>query len=347
MLIAEQVMKPTVFILFLSFTVLVYPQTGGDNTYEFLNMSTFSTASSLGGYTVSLESENPSYAFYNPALLGPQNNGSIAINYSNYLAGINYGSAIYSLSFEKYGSFAGGIHYLNYGKFDRADPSGNITGTFRASEYALNLIWSYRIDSVFNAGINVKPVFSFLESYSSIGIAMDIGARYKSKDGLYSAGLVIRNIGIQLSTYYGNRDNLPFEIIAGGSARLAHAPFRFSVTARHLQKYRLIHEYLDPEENGLKTYDGFSEVAENLFRHLSFGVEFIPSNNFYIAAGFNYKQRKELALDARASTVGFSLGAGLKLSSFELGLSRSKYHLSGSHTNLSLLLKPGLLLRRN
>ena len=259
-----------VLLFYTNMALVSYAQTGGDNTYEFLNLSTFSHVSSLGGMNVSLNSENPSYSLYNPALLGSMNNRNLALNYSNYIAGINYGSAIYSKYFEAYGSFAAGINYLNYGKFDRADPSGNLNGSFSASEYAFNIIWSYSIDSLINAGINIKPVFSHLDKYNSLGIAFDLGISYRSRDGLYSAGLVIRNIGTQISTYSGVRDRLPFEIIAGGSARLAHAPFRLSLTAGNLQKYRLIHEYLDPEDSEVQTYNGAGEIAEKILRHLIF-----------------------------------------------------------------------------
>ncbi|MEE4115624.1 MAG: type IX secretion system protein PorQ [Marinilabiliaceae bacterium] len=339
--------KLRIYIVLLSFALGAAAQTGGDNTYEFLNLSTFSRVSSLGGMNVSVNTGNPSFSLYNPALLGRLMHRNLALNYSNYIAGINYGSAIYTKHIETYGSFAAGINYLNYGKFDRADPSGNINGSFTASEYALNLIWSYAIDSLFNAAINIKPVFSHLDSYNSLGIAFDLGVSYRSRDGLYSAGLVVRNIGTQISTYSGVRDRLPFEIIAGASAMLAHAPFRLSLTARNLQKYRLIHEYLDPEESGAQSYKGAGEVAENILRHLIFGLELLPSDNFYIAAGFNYKLRKEMVLESRGSTVGFSLGAGIMLSNMELSMSRSRFHLAGSQTSISILLKPGLFDRKN
>lgn len=340
-------MRIKVLLILLLFSPVLFSQTGGDNTYEFLNLSTHSLISSLGGTNVSLDNNDPSLALYNPSILKSESSGALALNYGNYLAGINYGSAIYALDKGRLGTFAAGINYLNYGKFDRTNTSGAIIGSFRASEYALNLLWSYRIDSVFRAGINLKPVFSHLDNYNSFGLLLDIGAHYSSKDGLYSAGLVIRNFGTQITSYTGIYDKVPFEIILGASAKLAHAPFRFSLTARHLERYDLIHQYLEPDQHYATLPSGIEEITENIMRHLIFGVEFIPSQNFYVSGGFNYQRRKELALESRTSTVGLSLGAGIKLSSFDLSISRTRYHLAGSLTNISLLLKPAILRGRN
>ena len=153
-----------------------------------------------------------------------------------YFAGINYGLAMYSRTFNQAGNFAAGLTYLNYGTFTESDPTGLITGDFKAAEYAFSFIYSRKIDSLFTLGVNFKPVLSHLESYTSIGFAFDIGASWHNSSNLFSTGLVIKNVGYQITTYAGEpRQNLPFAIQAGFSQRLAHAPFRFSFTLNHLQ----------------------------------------------------------------------------------------------------------------
>ncbi len=326
-------------VLLFSFNCL-YPQTGGDNIYEFLNLGPNAYLSSLGGFNISTFSQDPSLAMINPALSGEMTHGKMALNYVNYFAGINYGSALYSHYYDSLGSFTAGINYLNYGKFDRADEAGNINGNFTASEYAFNIIYARQIDSSFSFGANFKPVISQLENYISVGMALDIGASYRSRDGSLSAGLVIRNMGFQIKRYTANNEKLPFEIMAGISSRLRHAPFRFSLTARHLEKYDLIYDY--SEQYGDQEYSGIEKTAENIMRHLVFGAELIPTENFYLSAGFNYQRRKELIYEARASTVGFSMGAGIKTSLLDISFSRARYHLAGSSTNFSLLIKPAL-----
>src|SRR5664280_144676 len=146
-----------------------FSQTGGDNIYEFLNLTHSGLVSSLGGTNVSLSGNDLNLAYHNPALLNSGMNKTLALNYVNYFAGINYGLAMYSKSYPETGNFALGLTYLNYGSFTETDASGIITGNFSAAEYALSIIYSREIDSLFTVGVNFKPVLSNLEKYTSFG----------------------------------------------------------------------------------------------------------------------------------------------------------------------------------
>lgn len=323
-----------------------FSQTGGDNVYEFLNLTHSGLVSSLGGTNVSLQGNNLNLAYHNPALLNSGMNKSLALNYVNYFAGINYGLAMYSRSYPGTGNFAAGLTYLNYGSFTETDASGIITGSFSAAEYALSLIYSRQIDSLFSIGITFKPVLSQLEKYTSFGFAFDLGASWHNRSNLFSAGMVIRNAGYQVTTYAGEpHQKLPFEIQAGISQKLAHAPFRFSLTLRHLEKFDLTYQYNIPStsENN-KVSSGF---LENTMRHAILGVELIPHKNFYFSAGYNYQRRKELAIESKVSTVGFSWGFGINTSFLNIEFGRATYHLAGSSTNVSLILKTDMFYKRS
>jgi len=65
-------------------------------------------------------------------------------------------------------------------------------------------------------------------------------------------------------------------------------------------------------------------------------VEILPSDNFSIRAGYNFQRRQELKFDERLSTVGFSLGFGLKVKRFRLDFATSRFHLAGSSNLFSL-----------
>jgi hypothetical protein len=323
-----------------------FSQTGGDNVYEFLNLTHSGLVSSLGGTNVSLQGNNLNLAYHNPALLNSGMNKSLALNYVNYFAGINYGLAMYSRSYPGTGNFAAGLTYLNYGSFTETDASGIITGSFSAAEYALSLIYSRQIDSLFSIGITFKPVLSQLEKYTSFGFAFDLGASWHNRSNLFSAGMVIRNAGYQVTAYAGEpHQKLPFEIQAGISQKLAHAPFRFSLTLRHLEKFDLTYQYNIPSisENN-KASSGF---LENTMRHAILGVELIPHKNFYFSAGYNYQRRKELEIESKVSTVGFSWGFGINTSFLNIEFGRATYHLAGSSTNVSLILKTDMFYKRS
>src|SRR5665648_255008 len=126
--------KKGLYILF--FSIIMSPsfsQTGGDNVYEFLNLAHSGFVASLGGSNVSLQGNNLNLAYHNPALLNSGMNKSLALNYVNYFAGINYGLAMYSRSYPATGNFAAGLTYLNYGSFAATNASGIITGSFSAA----------------------------------------------------------------------------------------------------------------------------------------------------------------------------------------------------------------------
>lgn len=334
----------------LFFSIIVSPafsQTGGDNVYEFLNLTHSGLVSSLGGTNVSLPGNNLNLVYHNPALLNSSMNKTLALNYVNYFAGINYGLAMYSKSYEGVGNFAAGLTYLNYGSFTQADASGVITGDFSAAEYAFSMVYSREIDSLFSIGVNFKPVLSHLEKYTSFGFAFDIGASYHNRSNLFSTGLVIRNAGYQVTTYAGEpRQNLPFEIQAGVSQMLAHAPFRFSLTLKHLEKFDLTHEYKDPAST-VSTNAVSSGFSENMLRHIILGVELIPHKNFYFSGGYNYQRRRELEIDSKVSTVGLSWGFGIKTSWLDIEFGRATYHLAGSSSHVSLILRPDLIYKKN
>lgn len=324
-----------------------FSQTGGDNIYEFLNLTHSGLVSSLGGSNVSFQGNNLNLAYHNPALLNSGMNKSLALNYVNYFAGINYGLVMYSGSAEGTGNFAAGLTYLNYGSFTGTDASGIISGSFSAAEYAFSLIYSRELDSLFSVGINFKPVISHLEKYTSIGFAFDLGASYHNRSNFFSAGLVIKNAGFQITTYAGEpRQKLPFEIQAGISQRLAHAPLRFSLTLKHLEKFDLTHHFRAPGTTG-NTKPESSDFTENLMRHVVLGLELIPHKNFYFSGGYNYQRRSELKVDSKVSTVGFSWGFGINTSWMDIEFGRATYHLAGSSTHVSLVLRPDNIYKRN
>jgi len=332
--------RPLLAYFFLLAFLPVSGQTGGDNTFEFLNLSHSAFATATGGMTVSQGRNDLSLPYFNPALLTGSMNNDISLSFSTYFAGINYGYAAWARDMDKRGTMAAGLSFISYGSFTEADAEGNITGTFTASEYAFNLIWAMQIDSSFTVGVNLKPVFSHLERYFSAGICADIGAVYHNERLLLDAGLVIRNAGFQIKTYTGEGgEPLPFEIIAGATKRLAHAPFSFSLTLRHLEKPDLTHDY----DTGDDIPSG--GFGENLLRHVIFGIEILPADILWLGVGLNYQRRSEMRIEQRAGMTGFTAGFGIRTRAFELAYGRDAYHLAGASNHITITLRPELILK--
>jgi hypothetical protein len=346
--IARKIMacrKTTILGLFLLITACqMHAQLGGSSTYSFLNLTNSARVASLGGKTISSWDDDLNLPFNNPSLLNDSMDGHLVVNYVNYFSDINYGYVSYARHIEKLGNFAAGLHYINYGQFIAADPVGAITGNFTASEYALNLIWSRPIDSLFHVGVNVKPVYSVLESYQSFGLLADAGITFVNRKKLFTASLVFRNFGSQLKAYHDhNREPVPFEIIIGISQKLEHAPFRFFVLAQNLQRLDLTWDETGDQNNQLDPLSGdplpennVEVIADKVMRHMIFGLEFVPIDHFYLRAGYNYQRRQEMKISSNVAMVGFSWGFGLRISKFHLSYGRATYHLAGASNHFSI-----------
>ncbi|MCK3682539.1 type IX secretion system protein PorQ [Maribellus sp. YY47] len=333
-------MRKVYLILWLGFLALAgRSQIGGEHTYQFLELTNSARIAALGGTQIAVpDSGDLNLPYHNPSLLAAGMSNKLLVNYVNYLADVNYGYASYAKTYEGIGNFAVGVHYINYGKFDEATEAGELTGaTFNAAEYALNLIYSNQYKRL-KYGMILKPILSSFETYQSVGIAADLGVNFTSKSGYTTLALVARNMGTQLSTYYdgANRESIPFNLQAGISQRLEHAPVVLMATLQNLNHWKLYTPEEDPEFNTETIYERDESFTKQFMRHLVFGVELLPSPNFTLRVGYNYQRRQELKFDDKASTVGFSAGFGLKIKRFRLDYGISRFHLAGSSNLFSV-----------
>ncbi|MCB2194540.1 MAG: type IX secretion system protein PorQ [Bacteroidetes bacterium] len=338
----NKVIRAFITFVMLAFSMQVSAQIGGNHTYDFLNLVHSARAASFGGDVIAIDDNDYNLTYHNPALLNPEMNHSLVLNYVNYFTDINYGYASYATEINNKGIFSGGINYINYGNFTAADEKGIITGEFKAAEYAINLMYSRAIDSTIRLGVNAKPVISTLEKYTSLGIAFDIGAVYHKPGNLFSAALVLKNIGMQLKGYTSERESLPFNIQLGISQKLKHAPLLFTVTFDHLENWSLSYDKpeeesaLDPLSGTEAEESNLDKIADEFMRHVILGVELNPLENFYLRAGYNYRRRQEMLIESKTSTIGFSWGFGVKISKFHLSYGRSTYHLAGATDHFSI-----------
>lgn len=333
------VRKFYLFIFIVSMAFVSRAQIGGEYTYQFLDLTNSARIAALGGTQVAIsDSIDLNLPYNNPSLLHREMSNRLLVNYVNYLADVNYGYVSYARSYDGIGNFAVGMHYINYGKFQEALESGELTGaTFKAAEYALNLIYSNSYKRI-NYGANLKPVFSSFESYQSFGIAADVGVNFISKSGYTTVAMVAQNFGTQITTYYqnGDRESIPFNLQIGISQRLKHAPVMFTATMQHLNHWDLASSDEEPEFNTETIYQYEESFVKQFMRHMVLGVELAPSKNFVLRAGYNYQRRQELKFDDKASTVGFSAGFGVYIKRFRLDYGISRFHLAGSSNLFSL-----------
>ena len=333
-----------VFLVFIS--VLSNAQIGGSNTYEFLNIPISARVAALGGSVIAVNDNDPTLSFTNPSLLNKEMNGMLTFSYLNYFSDINHGFFSYVKDYKRVGTFSLGMKYLNGGTVLETDEGGNELGNFSmASEYAFVLGWAKQIDTSFSVGVNLKPIYSKLYTYNSAGIAFDFSATYYNKQKGFTASLLIKNVGAQLSPYVegGDKEPIPFEIQGGISKKLKHVPFRLSIDLIQLQNWNLAYNDSAAVTNSITTLSDEDKQERNRtgfidegFRHLVFGGEFVPSKSFMLRFGFNYRRRAELAHEIKPGLIGFSWGLGFRIKKFHVSYGSAKYHLAGPSNHFTV-----------
>jgi len=308
---------------------------GSSPAYNFLNIPTSATAYGLGGINITNIHDDVNNIDQNPALLGPELEMQLGLNYMHYIGGSNFAGAKFANRASDRSAWAAGIQYFGYGEMKAADVTGNITGTFSPKDVMVNAMYSHDITDRLRGGINLKWVYSQYDEWSAMALATDLGLNYYNPDNDMSLSLVVANLGGQIKRFNERYDRLPIDVRLGWAKSFGTLPFRFSVTAWNLTKWKL--PYYD---NGDGSTDAKpvrkDSFGSNLFRHLIFGVEYVPSQNFHIGLGYNYKTRTDMSTYSRSFLSGFSLGAGIKVNRFGISVALAQPHTGATTVMLNL-----------
>ena len=334
------------WLLAVSLKAQAQVSNAGRSVFSFMSLPVSSRLNALGGSNVSLSDGDISMGMCNPALLHEQSHMVLQLNYSYYLPGTMFGSALYGHNFgrskiepakdgepDKPNYFAVGIHYLDYGKMQYADMDGNLTGgSFGARDILVDVMYARQLHPCWKVGITLKPVYSIYEAYSSFALGADVGAHFQTKDSTFQMGLVLANIGWQLKGFYSeeggsNHEMLPLNLQLGLTYRVKHAPLRFHLQIHNMQTWYLNYEWTsldkDPTKGEYIPHD--VKWYDMLFRHTIWSLEIVPkSEKFYIAFSYNHRRRAELNLIDQRSLAGFALGAGVKIKQVRVGFAISQ-----------------------
>lgn len=364
-------MRKYVLIILIACSNLAAGQvsSGGRSVFSFMNLPASSRINALGGSNVSLSDGDISMGMCNPALLHNETHMVMQLNFSYYLPGTMFGSALYGHNFGRSGIekpyegegepdkpnyFAVGIHYLDYGHMKYADNDGNLTGgSFGARDILIDVMYARQLHPCWKVGVTLKPVYSVYESYSSFAIGADVGAHFQTRDSTFQMGLVLRNIGWQLKGFYSeeggsNHELLPLNLQLGLTYRVKHAPLRFHVQIHNMQTWNLNYEWTGIVKNPttgdiiphkVKWYD-------MLFRHTIFSLEIVPkSEKFYLAISYNHRRRAEMNLTDQRSIAGFAFGAGVRIKQARIGFAMSQMTKSNFSYQVGLTLDINSLMK--
>lgn len=296
--------------------------------------------------------DDAAFVTQNPALINDSMAQRVNISFCNYIGNVRHSYVGYVHSLGKRGTLYGSVASMGSSDMQATDVYGNPTGsTFSARDLSLIVGYGHTWKWL-HYGATLKVIQSNLATgyaANATGIAADMGLAYRSKDSLFGAGLVFKNIGAQVDAYTAAQGTgpLPFEIQAGITNKLRYMPLRFSLQLVQLNRWNLI--YTDP--NAPIEYDlagnpiePKSTLVDNIFRHTVFGGEFLFGRGFRIRGGYNHLRRMELRPEQRAMLTGFSLGFGIRTRRFAFDYGYGSYGTSGPayahHFGLTLDLNP-------
>lgn len=311
-------LKATLFLILL--LPLTAKAQGGESAFNFLRLPYSSRAAALGGSNISVVDDDLSLSMHNPALLINAADKTIDLSFMTYMSGSKVAGAAFNKTFGERSAGAVAARYVDYGKFDGYTQDNIFTGTFRAMDMELSVMYSYLFSERWSGGVAGKFIYSQYESLNSLAIGVDLGINYYDPENDFSASLAVKNLGGQVMTFEEEHEIMPIDIQLGITKRLAHAPILLSVTLTDLHRWRSTDFY-----NADGSKDNFGQL---LMKHIVLGADILIGDNFYASIGYNYRMSKELSTGRGLS--GFSLGAGLHINRIKFGASFSQFHVSSS-----------------
>jgi hypothetical protein len=335
-------LKNLFFYTFILFSTTIMGQIGGKYVYQFLNLVQSPRQAALGGKTLTVVDYDVNQVFYNPATLNEEMSKRLSVNYGSYYGDVSYGTAAYAYTWDRHvQTFHAGISYVNYGTFEGRDELGGLTSDFTGSEAALSLGYAYNVPwTDLFIGVNLKLISSTLETYNSLGTAVDLGMLYIDDKNDINYALAIRNLGFQIKPYDNTNEKLPLAIDAGISQLVENVPIRWHLTLENLQQWNI--SFSNPNK-GQSTLDGGTSEEKvsffnNALRHVIIGAELFPEKGFNVRLGYNFRRGQELSIVDQRNFSGLSAGFGLRFGKVRLNYSYSKYTVAANTSLFGLVI---------
>ena len=328
-------MRRYLFVLSIFCFNHLHAQTlGGNAVFNFLSQPNTAQLSALGGVNISSIGNDVGMSFHNPALLRDGMHQQVSTSFNSFIAGIRNFSLTTAYHLEQAKTnIAIGANYFDYGTLMQTDASGNILGSFRPTDYVVQVMASRKYHERFQYGLTMKYINSSYGQYRSSGLAFDVGLSYYDTANQLQVCVAIKNMGTQLTTYDGSnrKEELPFDLQAGVTKRLANAPFQFSLTAHHLQKFNTY--YNDTAFNASEGESGYSNhTLDKIFSHLVLSAQIFLNEKLEITTGFNFQRRQDLNVyNVTSGLNGFSFGAGVLLKKLHIRYATGLYQSNMFH----------------
>lgn len=312
-------MKKMIFSVLFALLAIVVKGQEAQTEYNFLRLPVSAHAGALGGDNITIIEDEPSLMFHNPALLQSVSDKQIGLNFMHYMQGSVVGSASFSRMIGDKCTWGVMGQFMNYGEMKETDANNVELGTFTAKDIALAGAFSYQLSDRIVGGITARIINSYIADYSSLAVGVDLGLNYFDSERELSVSAVVKNLGGEVDAYHDIYGKMPLDVQLGLTKRLVRSPLRLSATLVDL-----------------------NHLDYKFINHLVAGAELLLSNQFYVAAGYNFRRANEMEIvsngEEKGSShgAGLSLGAGLRMERWRLSLCYGKYHVSSSSLMVNL-----------
>ena len=304
-------MKKVVFTLIGILFALLSSAQESQEVYTFLRLPVSAHAAALGGDNITISDDDPTMIFHNPALISNTSDKSINLNFMTYMEGSKSASASFIKAWGERATWGVSAQYMDYGSMKEMTIDNIEVGTFSAKDIAIAGTFAYLLGNRWSGGITLRVISSSIAGYNSMAIATDLGLNYLDDERGWSISAVAKNLGGQVKAFQDTYEKIPFDLQVGISKEFNAAPLRFSATFSRLNRW-----------------------DTSFIQHLAIGADVFIGESVYIAAGYNFRRREEMKISEGDSSsshgAGLSIGAGLTLKRFKLGVAYAKYHVSAS-----------------
>ena len=287
--------------------------------FNFLKQPASAHATALGGKAISVIEDDASLIFLNPALSSSVSGNTLNLNFMTYMQGSKTGSASYIHTAGERNTWGLVAQFCNYGNIVETNEEGIESGTLSSLDMMLGGTYSYLFNDYWAGGVTGKFIYSGLAGYQSMGLAVDLGVNYYNEETDLSLSAVASNAGGQVKAYNDRFERIPFDLSIGFSKGMEHAPIRVTVTMNDLTRWNYKY-YYNPE--------GKEKFSTMFLNHFSLGVDILPSQSFYLSAGYNFRRASEMKEAGKSHGAGLSFGGGVQLQRFKLGAAYAQYHVS-------------------
>ncbi|MFN2457544.1 MAG: type IX secretion system protein PorQ [Chitinophagaceae bacterium] len=329
-------MKLLINIFLLLHCCMLQAQTiGGNATYHFLKLPGAPLLSASGGVNISYQAKDAALAANNPALLNEDYHSQLALNFNNFFSGIKAYQLAGAYYHQKINTiFGSSIFFIDYGNIPQTDAAGNINGSFRPTDYVMQLSAAKRYLQKWSYGATVKFIQSNYQQYNSSAMAMDVAVLYTDSANNITGSVAAKNMGFQIKTYSASED-LPFDLQIGVTKKLNKAPFAFSFTAQQMHRFNI--SYNDTSFNNENNLASGSPFFNKLMLHFVFATHVFIGSNLEVTAGYNYLRRAELNLGSSGNGLnGFSAGLRAKFKKLQFQYARAYFQRNTAYNQFGL-----------